>query len=153
MDLYGVLKLLFRSYGKHYKQQNFTIVMILIKDEDIAKIAKDIIKIKNVKAVYLFGSYAANKQTPLSDIDLCIIGQLNAKERYKVLNYSSDNLDISFFEDLPIYIQMRVFKEGKSLVSKDEEFVRKLKFEALRRYLDFKPAIERFCRETLKCTT
>lgn len=127
--------------------------MMTVKFENIEKIAKNMGKIKNVKAVYLFGSYATRSQIPLSDIDICIIGNLNNKERYKVLEYGSDNFDICFFEDLPIYIKIRVFKEGKPIILKDEEFIKKLEFKTLREYLDFKPAIERFCKETLKCMT
>ena len=125
---------------------------ILTKFEDIAEISKEIGKIKNVKAVYLFGSYATGKAGRLSDIDVCIIGNLTEKEKYKALSALSDNLDISFFELLPIYIKIRVFKEGKPLVIKDEEFIRRLKLKTLAEYLDFKPAINRFCKETLGCT-
>ncbi len=39
-------------------------------------------KIKAVKAVYLFGSLAKKKATPLSDIDICVI-TTDADERTK----------------------------------------------------------------------
>lgn len=125
---------------------------IITKFENIGKIAEEISKIKNVQAVYLFGSYAAGKNHPLSDIDLCVIGNLNEKEKSRAMEYLSDNLDISIFNDLPIFIKIRVFKEGKPLVIKDKEFVDNAKMKTLREYLDFKHIINRYCEEDLGCT-
>lgn len=124
--------------------------MIITKKKDILKIAKEMIKVKNVEAVYLFGSQATGKAGKLSDIDFCIIGKLSDKEKLKVLNYSSENLDISFLEELPLLIKMRVFREGKELVSKKN--IDETKIKVLREYLDFKRIINRYCEETLKCT-
>ena len=126
---------------------------ILTKFKDIRKIAKEIGKIKSVRAVYLFGSYARGEHGPLSDIDLCVIGDLTEKERYKVLEWLSDNLDIVFFDMLPVYIKIRVFREGKLLFVKDKEETRRIALKTLADYLDFKPAINKFCIETLKCMT
>jgi len=122
------------------------------KFEDIGKIAEEIAKIKSVKAVYLFGSYATGKNHRFSDIDLCVIGNLSEKEKYKALSPLSDNLDIVFFELLPVYIKIRVFIEGKPLIIKDREAINRLKLRTLSEYLDFKPALNKFCMETLKCT-
>lgn len=126
---------------------------ILTKFEDISKIAREIGKIKSVKAVYLFGSYAKNEQGPLSDTDLCIIGDLTKKEKYKALKLVSDNLDIVFFDMLPAYIKIRVFREGKVIFVRNKEQIRRLALKTLSEYLNFKPAINKFCWETLKCTT
>lgn len=120
--------------------------------EGIGKIAEKISKIRKVKAVYLFGSYASGKQHAQSDIDLCVIGELNEKDESRIFGFANDKLDISTFNRLPIYIKMRVLKEGNPLLIKDKEYIQKLKFNTLREYLDFKPAINKFARETLKCT-
>jgi len=126
---------------------------IIITDfKDIPKIVKEIGEIKGIKAVYLFGSYASGKFGPLSDIDLCVIGKFSEKEKTEVYGFGSDNLDISVFDDLPVYIKFRVLREGKPLLVKDIEFLNRTKFKTLQEYLDFKPAINRFCMETLKCT-
>lgn len=46
---------------------------------------------ENVIAEYLFGSYATNKQTPLSDIDiLIIVNTLNPEIRRQVSGLASD---------------------------------------------------------------
>jgi len=114
---------------------------IITKFENIEEIAKKMGKIKNVKAVYLFGSYATRKQHALSDIDLCVIGNLTKEEESIVLGYSSDNLDVSIFYMLPIFIRFRVFKEGKPLIIKDEYFTKMLASKTLGEYLDFKMRI------------
>ena len=126
---------------------------ILTKIQGIRKIAKRMLKIKNVIAVYLFGSMAKNKSGPLSDIDICIFGELNEKEKNKVLEDSSDNLDISFFNDLPITIKFKVVKEGIPLAVKDKNLINNIKINTARNYLDFKYVINRYCKEVLKCTT
>jgi len=123
---------------------------ITTKMAKILDIAKEMIKIKNVEAVYLFGSQATGKAGKISDIDICIIGRLSPKERLKILDYSSDNLDISFLEELPLLIKMRVFKDGKELVSKKN--IDETKIKVLSEYLDFKRVINRYCEEMLKCT-
>lgn len=122
---------------------------ILTKIEDINKIAIEMAEIERVIGVYLFGSHARNKVGPLSDIDICVIGDLTQKEQNKILEYSSDNLDICFFNDLPNYIQFRVLKEGKSLIVKDKNVVDSLKIITLKTYLDFKPLINKYVKEVL----
>lgn len=112
--------------------------------------AEDCRKIKGVKAVYLFGSYAKSKQNQLSDIDICIIGHLNEKGRLGVLRWASGNLDISFFDDLLLQIQFRVLREGKPLVMNDNEAIRNITVAVLREYLDYAAFIENFYRKVIK---
>jgi predicted nucleotidyltransferase len=122
------------------------------KFEDIGKITREIAKIKNVKAIYLFGSYAQTKQHALSDIDICVIGDLTEEEEIRVYGKGSDNLDLAIFNRIPLAIKFRVLKDGKPLIVKDEKYIQKVKFYTLRDYLDFKPAINKFIMEKLKCT-
>ena len=125
---------------------------ILTKIKDIEKIAREISKIRNVKAIYLFGSQASKKAGPLSDIDICIIGNLTKNQEEKVLKFSSENLDISFFNKLPIMIKFRVLREGKPLIIKDKKFIDSLKISTIKKYFDFKYIINKYCDEILKCT-
>ena len=125
--------------------------MISIKTNprDIQTIAEEIGKIKGVKAVYLFGSYARGRFGPLSDIDLCIIGKLNEGEKFNVYGFCTDNLDVSVFDDLPIYIKFRVLREGRPLIVKDIEFLNFTKIKTMQEYLDFKPILNKYVREVL----
>lgn len=119
---------------------------------EIKEIAKKLSKIKNVKAVFLFGSYALGKGNCNSDIDLCIFGNLNKKEKEEVLKYYSDKFDISIFNELPIWIKTRVFRDGKSIFNKDENSIRRIAFKTMHEWEDFKPLIEnRVYRRFGKC--
>jgi len=122
----------------------------LTKIEDVPKIAAEIGKIKSVKAVYLFGSHATGKSNELSDIDICIVGDLNEKERLDVLKHSYDNLDISFFEDLPLVIQFRILRDGKPLFAREDAFLRELKLRTIREYLDYSSFYRQFCRRAIE---
>jgi predicted nucleotidyltransferase len=122
-----------------------------IKLRNLNRIAKEIIKIKNVQAIYLFGSQAIKKNHVLSDIDICIFGKLNNSEKNKIAGYGSENLDISFFDELPIWIKMRVFK-GKEIAVKNKEFVKEEMIRTMREYLDFKYILNKYSYEVLKCT-
>ena len=125
---------------------------ILTRIEEIKKIARGISRIKNVDAVYLFGSHARGKAGPLSDIDICAIGNFTEKEKNKIYGFSSENLDISIFNKLPVMIQFRVLKEGRELFVKDRENINAIKIKTMKNYIDFKYSINKYCKEILGCT-
>ena len=125
---------------------------ILTDIKSLNNIAKEMSSTKSIKAIYLFGSVARGKAGPLSDIDICVMGRLNEKEKSIILGFSSDNLDISFFEDLPTYIKFRVLKEGRPLIVKDKEFINEAKIKTARNYIDFRHVINKYSREVLGCT-
>ncbi|MDI6737775.1 MAG: nucleotidyltransferase domain-containing protein [Nanoarchaeota archaeon] len=119
--------------------------------EDAMKIAKDISKSRRVKAVYLFGSYARGTQTPISDIDICVITGYSLKETEKndILSNASDTIDILLYEDLPVAIRQRVLNEGKPLFVRDKRFVDDLRWKAFKEYIDFKPIISSYVKKYL----
>ena len=106
---------------------------------------------ENVNAVFLFGSAAEGKQSPLSDVDLCIIGDLTKEEKSEIYCSFGKKYDISFFDEFPIYIQMRAL-QGRILFCRDEDWLYRLYFVALRRYEDFKHLLNKRIRENFgKC--
>jgi predicted nucleotidyltransferase len=116
-------------------------------EKELKKIVEELKKIKAVKCVYLFGSYAVRKQLPFSDIDICVIAdKISKKEEGKILSLASKKVQISLFNELPIYIKFKVLKEGKLLFNKDEEFLHKIVFSTVKEYLDFRPLLKRFER-------
>ncbi len=123
---------------------------IMTKFADVGRISEEMSKIKSIKAIYLFGSYARGKNGSLSDIDLCIIGNLTRREELEVLGYGSDNLDISLFSRIPLMIQFRVLREGKLLFCRDEKEIRSVKVSVLREYLDYSGFMNHFYRRLLK---
>ena len=117
----------------------------------IKKIVKELKKIKEVKGIYLFGSYAKGKALPFSDVDICVITDRNISrsKRADILSNSGRKIDISLFWDLPIAIRYRVLKEGKLLFERDKMFLHRTTVKAVREYLDFKPLLKRFERAYL----
>jgi predicted nucleotidyltransferase len=82
-------------------------------------------KDKEIIAVLLFGSHARGHARPTSDIDLCLILRHEKNSFKKRLEYSSlgDNIDVHAFQALPLYIKIRVLREGEILLCKDEDFL------------------------------
>ena len=118
-----------------------------MKLKEIKKSIEDISKIKEVQAIYLFGSRARNEEKENSDVDICIIGNLNDKEKSKIFYQFSDNVDLSFFNELPLIIQIRIFKEGKPLFIKNEKEVELIMWKTLSKYREIFPLIKRRMEE------
>jgi len=105
-------------YKEEFKLKKSQEIKYLINE------AKEIIleELKNnVNEIILFGSYAENKQTKNSDIDLAIklrkISKLNpTKIRAALLgNMPSEKLDIQIYGSLPEKIKKEINKHGKTI--------------------------------------
>jgi predicted nucleotidyltransferase len=76
-----------------------------------------------VHSIILFGSKARGTEKEKSDIDICIIPkpdiEVSLKERISLTNSVPDNVDVSFMDELPVYIRKRVFLEGRVLYTQD----------------------------------
>ncbi|MBI2043304.1 nucleotidyltransferase domain-containing protein [Candidatus Pacearchaeota archaeon] len=88
------------------------------------EIKKDFGKFKNESlGVLVYGSYATENSTPKSDIDICIIaGNIGkAREIYRdtlIIQGKKPKYDIHIFELMPLYMQIKVMKEGEVILSK-----------------------------------
>lgn len=112
---------------------------------NIKKLAAQLASLKKVKAVYLFGSAAKRKVGPLSDIDICVIApHLSEEEKSVILSYSSKKVDLVLFDDLPLSLQARIFREGKPLFLREKNYIADLSWRTLKEYFDFKPVLKRF---------
>ncbi len=85
-----------------------------------------ILKLKSSKLVHsiiLFGSKAKGTEKEKSDIDICVIPkpdfEITLKDRISLNNSVPENIDISFIDELPVYIRKRVFLEGRVLYTQD----------------------------------
>lgn len=111
--------------------------------KELSKIVERVMKDRDILAVMLFGSYARGEK--FSDIDICIVMQpknFNALSLSKKrLEYSTDfpDYDVRIFQQLPLYIRMRVLKEGKILLCRDEDAMYDLAIRAIREFEYFKP--------------
>ena len=93
--------------------------------EKIKQKLLDLDKKKRIKFMILFGSYAAGKQTPLSDIDIAVYYDGNKEERFRfrlhALGELPKNIDLQIFQDLPLPVKKEILS-GKVLYSEDYQF-------------------------------
>ncbi len=111
-------------------------------------VVSELKKLPEVKAVYLFGSYATGKAKPISDIDICVITEKDIEKSKKlgILSYSGKKVEISLFYDLPISLKAKIFREGMPLFQRNKSFIAGVKLATMKEYLDFKPVLDRFTR-------
>lgn len=113
--------------------------MIKIK-ELIIKNLKKLGVFDRVNFIILFGSQANGKPTPMSDIDICLSLDMNAKERtktrIKLLGELNSKYDIQIFEDLPLRVKMGALK-GNLLYCKDKEKLTLRAIELKKEHEDF----------------
>lgn len=95
-------------------------------------------KYPKVQAIYLFGSHARKDAGPLSDIDICVIAfGVSEKMKYDILGHASDKVDLVLFEDLPLTIRVRVFKEGRVLFVRNKRLLDDLMWRTMKEFFDF----------------
>ena len=105
-------------------------------------------KDKDVLAVALFGS--ASKGNLYRDIDVCLFlnnKQANKEMTLKKLEYlgkANEKLDINIFQQLPIYIRIRILKEGKILFCKNNKMLYELAFGTIKEFGFYKKLYEMY---------
>jgi len=126
------------------------IVSLKMKEEDLKEFLREIERKKAVKAVYLFGSYVNGKMHIKSDIDVCVFCEENDNGNVGI--YGNENVDVVYFNRLPITMKFRVLREGKEVFIRDKEFIKKIKLKTIREYFEFKPLLNKFLYRRFKCT-
>ncbi|MBI2629629.1 nucleotidyltransferase domain-containing protein [Candidatus Pacearchaeota archaeon] len=111
-------------------------------DKKIMQKIKNVIELaekdEKIMAVFLFGSAARGEQ--YRDIDLCLVLDKKysnlemSKKRLEYLSIAKDKVDIQIFQQLPVYIRIRVIKEGKILLCKNEDNLYELAFENIKEF-------------------
>ncbi len=105
-----------------------------------------------VAALYLFGSYASGRQTPLSDIDLavlfdvCVEKEAFLPERLKLLGklssiLSTDAVELVVLNEAPPALGYRVTRDGVLLYASDNAGSQIINFKVKTwdRYFDYQP--------------
>jgi len=121
-------------------------------------------KLKNdldIVAIYLFGSFAAGMQTPLSDIDLAIILDHNLppsryfKKKLDLLAIvtsllKTDAVDLVILNQAPLALSYQVLGKGRLVYEKKGGKTQRIGFQVktFDQYFDFKP-VERILHEGL----
>ncbi len=94
-----------------------------------------------VKFIYLYGSQASGKASPMSDYDFAIYYEGDKKERFKFLLKASfdKNFDVKIFQDLPLYIRKDVLKGKVIYIKKGEDtFLYDYAYEVIKEFDMFK---------------
>jgi hypothetical protein len=109
----------------------------------LEKIKEKAEKDKDVLGVIVFGSYARGEK--FSDIDVCIILKPDKYDPLflsnKKLEYLIDfpDVDIQIYQQLPLYIRIRILKEGKIILNKNEDLLYDLAFSTIKDFEYYKP--------------
>lgn len=106
----------------------------------------------DIITIYLFGSYAEGKQTPVSDIDLAVLldgGFPPSRYFEKKLALlaiitsllKTDEVDLVILNHAPPVLAYRILSKGRLVFEKEDGKGQRVNFQvrSLDRYFDFKP--------------
>lgn len=106
-------------------------------NEHLEKVLAQIKRHPKVVAIYLFGSYAKGEAKPISDIDIAVVlREEDPITEAEIGSLYSDSIDLVLVHRLPLYIQFEVFKYGKEIFVRDEEYLMEIKRNVLKNYLE-----------------
>lgn len=138
-----------------FKKINHDVLQCIPPLIDELKIDGDIV------ALYLFGSLAAGKQTPDSDIDLAVILDQDFptgryfEKKLKLLStitslLKTDEVDLVILNQAPPSLSYRILSKGRLLYEKEGGKAQRVSFQVrtFDRYFDFKP-VEKILHEGL----
>lgn len=121
--------------------------------EKLKKIIEKAKRDGDVLAVILFGSYARGEK--FSDVDVCI---LLKPKKYEPLFLSKKRLeylmhfpaiDIQVFQQLPLYIRMRVLKDNRVIFCRNEDLLYDVAFDTIREFEYYKPVYREYLESVL----
>jgi hypothetical protein len=111
-----------------------------MEDKEFAKIMEKAKSDKKIIAVALFGSSLKRKGR---DVDICFFtDEITKKEAMKKrIDFSgrfNEKFDINLFQLLPVYIRIRIIKEGKIIFSKNDEKLHQIAFDTIKEFGSYK---------------
>jgi predicted nucleotidyltransferase len=103
----------------------------------------------DVLAIILFGSRARADAGPRSDVDVCLVLDLGVPSGLpasrKRLGYlTSGDVDLTIFQQLPLYIRSRILKEGRVVFVRDEDRLYDLAVRTARSFEGFRHRYRRY---------
>ena len=119
-------------------------------NKNISEVIKQAKTDGKITAVALFGSSLKGKGR---DIDICIFMDKKysnlemSKKQLDFMKNAKSNFDIQIFQQLPIYIRMRILKEGRILLDKNPEFLYNLAFDTIKEFEFFRKSYEIYLEE------
>ncbi|MCM8831839.1 MAG: nucleotidyltransferase domain-containing protein [Candidatus Omnitrophica bacterium] len=132
-----------KFYLKHIlnsKRQSLNKLLRLIKQDN------------EVLAVVLFGSFAQKNFTNASDIDICLVMERNNYSQEELFQKRLDylkffDMDIQIFQQLPLYIRVRILGKGKILFCRDEDKLYEIAFHTISEFTDFEHIYRDYLKE------
>jgi predicted nucleotidyltransferase len=108
-----------------------------------------------VAVVYLFGSKAIRRASPLSDTDLGVVlrkmrPEQDTRAQYNVLFqifsdlYPDSRVDIVFLQRAPLALQFSAIRDGRVIFEQDSVFRADYENLVVKQYLDFRPVLDFF---------
>lgn len=124
-----------------------------LKKSDLEKIKNFFTNKPEIAAVYLYGSFAKNKATKNSDIDLGVVFEKKELKPFaspevglaiELSNLLNRKTEVADLEQCQIDFSHRVISEGMLIYSQNE--VKRIAFEEkiLRDFFDLKPAFDEY---------
>jgi len=118
------------------------------KNNLIQAIKRFLLEINDIEFAYLYGSYAFDKVTPLSDLDIAVYQKTNKPAyglRMTEFKIESDltqllpgyKFDVRSFNDAPIVVIGKILNEGRLLFYNDEKFYYDYLVNMRLQYMDY----------------
>jgi hypothetical protein len=105
-----------------------------------------------VLALMIYGSHARGDAVGASDVDMYLVLRAGKYEDLtlsnKKLSYLRDfDFDVQVFQQLPLYIRVRVLREGKLIFCANEDQLYDLAYRTAQQFEDFKPIYYAYLKE------
>ncbi len=125
--------------------------IIQLTTNQIDNIINEVKEYQDIIALYLYGSYGTELQSPLSDVDLAILpaseikfsDELALTAKIQEIGKSDDINTVNLLK-VPITLQMEVISTGELLYCRDQIKLADFKEYVIRRYCDFEPDLKQF---------
>lgn len=122
-----------------------------IDKQSLIRQLRTVLRQHSVPFAVLHGSVAAERATPVSDVDVAVY--VESRDVFLTLVVELDEalpdyrVDVMNLAHQPARIVYRVLASGERIHVADEELYHEVKFRAMRDYLDFKPVHDRILRD------
>ena len=103
----------------------------------------------DVLAIIMFGSRARGEVAPQSDVDVCLVldpaAPVGLPASQKRLEYlSTGDVDLTIFQQLPLYVRSRILREGRVVFVRDEDQLYELAVRTARSFEGFRHHYRRY---------
>ena len=117
-------------------------------EEVVRRVEKEVVKDTEILAAILFGSFP---REGFSDIDVCIVlypgkyKNLYVSEKKLNLMMALGDFDIHIFQQLPMYIRIRVLK-GEVIFCRDEKLLYEVAIQTIEEFEDYEKIYDEYLR-------